>query len=178
MQTQIKVCSRARWYLFYLHLNSCNSTVIVVRRCDFRSPLKEFQSGGEGGFSTRIFLSIGTKQQGHSIAAIVFNTAGGDIYILGAFPSFKEIVSVSVQNSHDRQIERSFEVRGHPSVILLVSITGWPLWPEQGNGEEADFLLSPRLLQPVKTQRLLMVWMVLIKGTVSVQIDAADQEIL
>lgn len=74
------------------------------------------------GFSTVIFFSINSEQQGHSIVATVFNAVDGNIYSVGV-PSFKEITSASILNSHDCPIE-PFKVRGHLSITVLVSITG------------------------------------------------------
>lgn len=117
----------------------------------------------ERGFSAGMFLwTISSEQQGHSIVAIVFNAIDGNVYSVGVL-SFKEIVSI--QNSHDCPIEPSFKVRGHLSIIVPMSITSWPLWPSWEIGEDAEFLLSPQVLSQVKTQWLLMVWMVWIKRT-------------
>lgn len=150
-----KLCSRVDWNLFYLrHLSSCNLTVAVDHCCDFRS-----SCSSSAGISIRwrgdspqgFFFSIGSEQQGHSIVAIMFNALDGDIYSVGV-PSFKEIMSVSVVNSHDCPIEPSFKVRGHLSIRVLMSITDWPLWPGWEMEKMQIFCCRRNPCPQVKTQ--------------------------
>lgn len=74
-------------------------------------------------FSTELSFSINSEQQDHSIVTTVFSAVDGDVYSVGV-PSFKEIVSESVLNSHDFPIDPPLKVRGQLSITGLLSVTG------------------------------------------------------
>lgn len=102
----------------------------------------------------RVF-STEPKQRDHSITT-EFISVDGSVHSEGV-PIFKEIVSVSVLNSHDFPIDPPLKVRGQLSITARMSFTGWPLWPSPEMGSMQIFSCCCSSLHRTKTGGLLII---------------------